>query len=407
MKKTMKRVALLGLALGSLGLHSCKKEEVKTTTPTPESSKYIMSIVTDLTTQSGILAVVDAFPSGDIDVSTLTNTKQIAYARDGGFSFNGAYYQCSNAAGDPGIQKFVIGADGKIADGGFIAGGERSFAFGMISTSKGYYYNNKLGEKKLQIFNPTSMSRTGEIDCSSAIDKYTNSKVVSTDIGNYIIHRDGKAFVQVFYNDSKGNSVIDSTFLAVIDVNTDKVEKVLIHPEFLRLGYYSMPNCNWINLDENNDIYISTFMGNFGGRVSFRALRIKSGQTEFDSNFKIDTEKDMGGLGFALGCLSHKGKIYTKMFGSPVPPNFSNLANKDYYVYEIDPISKTATKIQDIPVGYWKSINGPMLFNNKIYFVVENDDQGVAYYYSYDPTTKTSKKEITMKGGQPQQILKL
>ena len=147
-------------------------------------------------------------------------------------------------------------------------------------------------------------------------------------------------------------------------------------------------------------------MSNFGKRISFRALRIKSGQTVFDPTFKIDTQKDNAGLSFALGCLSHKGKIYTKMFGVPVPPDYSNLDKKEYYAYEIDPITKSATRIPGIPAGYWLSIEGPKLFGDKIFFVVENDDVD-AYYYSYNPTTKAVKKEITVKGGQPQQILKL
>jgi hypothetical protein len=94
------------------------------------------------------------------------------------------------------------------------------------------------------------------------------------------------------------------------------------------------------------------------------------------------------------------------MFGVPVPSDFSNLGEKEYYAYKINPLTKVASKITDIPAGYWKSINGPMIFNDKVYFVVENDDVD-AYYYSYNPSTNTSKKEITIKGGQPSQILKL
>ena len=395
------------LSIVAAFLFSSCSENSSTSEPTPKTpEKYIMSIVTDPGTFSGFLAVVDSMPSGTIDVSKLKNPTQIAFARDGGFTFKGAYFQSTNAAGDPGIQKFTVNSSGQLTSAGFISGGDRSFAFGLFSETKGYYFNNILNEKKIQIFNPTTMARTGDIDCSTEINKFVNKKVVSTDIGNYFIARDGKAFVQVFYNDAQNMSVYDSTFLAVVDIATDKIDKIIIHPAFVRFGYFGQPNLNYINVDANNDLYFSSFIGDFGKRISFNVLRIKSGQTTFDPTFRIDTQKDNNGLGFALGGLSYKGKIYTKIFGVPVPPDFSNLNQKEYYAYEIDPITKSATKISGIPAGYWKSIGGPVVFNDKVYFVVENDDAD-AYYYSYDPVTKVVKKEITVKGGLPAQILKL
>ena len=136
-------------------------------------------------------------------------------------------------------------------------------------------------------------------------------------------------------------------------------------------------------------------------------VRIRKGQTDFDRTWDLNGNRGdfPNGETFALGGAVLNGKMYVKMMGIPVDPSFAALSEKEYYAYVIDLDTRNATQIDDIPAGYWRSIHGPALYGRKPYFVVENDDVGRAYYYSYDLESGTSQLEITIIGGQPQNIV--
>ncbi|QTE23921.1 hypothetical protein [Polaribacter cellanae] len=409
--KRLKYTFLL-LTIGFTLLTSCNKN--KSSIDVEESTEnYALFIVTDVSTNSGLLVPFTEMPSGTIDVSKITNGLQLGSTRSAGIAFDGAIYHTSNTAGDAGIQKFELGTDGKFFDAGFIptntqyAGGNM---FGLATKTKGYYSNDGLSQTALQIFNPQTMQRTGEVDCSAEINKIKAglTGVVTTSFGGFVVERDGKIFTEVYFSDKDKNQVVDKTYVAVIDVATDTLDKIIVWDDFLLLGY-GFKNTNYINFDENNNLYLGAFIGNFNDPEGpyFRTIRIKSGETDFDTTWSIDGSKDFkNGENFALGGGIINGKMYVKMMGNTIDNTWAGLSKLDYYAYEIDLTTKKLTKITDIPVGYWKSVYGPSVFNNKPYFVVENDDAGKAYFYSYNPQTKKSKIEITVVGGQPQQIVK-
>ncbi|MEM9921551.1 MAG: hypothetical protein AAF990_25840 [Bacteroidota bacterium] len=269
------------------------------------------------------------------------------------------------------------------------------------------------------------MTRTGEIDCSAKMDAIVQAmasehadSIATYGIGGFMIERDGKFFTQVFFTNSSGNEVIDKTFVAVIDVATDALEKIIEWDDFVRISYYSCLNCNYVSVGDDNHIYMASFIGNFTDPEgpNFRVLRIKSGETEFDTGWDVNGNRGdfPSGENFALGSVARNGKMYVKMFDAPVDVTWALLSQRRYYAYEIDIATKTPKLIEDIPVGYWRSINGPLIQNDKVYFIVENADlddpndpnQGKAFYYSYDPATGQSKLEITVLNGQPQNLIR-
>ncbi|WP_308992727.1 hypothetical protein QLS71_016320 [Mariniflexile litorale] len=400
------------LVLGATTLTSCESND--DIHETEKNITFAMFIVTDAASNSGLLVPFKEMPTGDIDVSKITNGIQLAKANTPGISYNGAVYNTSNTAGNPGIQKFSLADDNTFFDDGFIptnsqyAGGNM---FGLATPTKGYYSNDDLSQTALQIFNPETMQRIGQVDCSSQINaiKAGLTGVVSTSLGGFVIERDGKVFTEVYFSDADKNQVVDKTYVAIIDVATDTLDKIIVWNDFILLGY-GLKNTNYINFDDNNNLYLGGFYGNHADaeRLNFRTLRIKSGETDFDTTWDINAVRDFNnGENFALGGAIVGNKMYIKMFENTITNAFGGVANLDYYAYEVDLTTKQPTKISDIPAGYWKSVYGPSVFNDKPYFVVENDAAGKVYLYSYDTNSKTSTKEITLLGGSPSQLIKL
>ncbi|QVY66352.1 hypothetical protein [Polaribacter sp. Q13] len=401
---------VIALAIGLIT--SCSSDDDSNTAT--DNATYAMFIVTDSSTGSGLLVPFNELPTGEIDVATITNGTQLTAITTPGISYDGAIYNSTNSAGDPGIQKFSLSddntffADGFITTNGNFAKGNM---FEITSSTKGYYSNSDVSQTALQIFNPETMERTGEIDCATEIDaiKSELTDVATTSFGGFLVERDGKIYTQVFFSDESGYDVVDKTYVAIIDTTTDTLDKIIVWDDFIVLGY-GFKNTNYINFDENNNLYLGGLFGNFTDAEgpNFRVLRIKDGETDFDTSWDINALRDFSnGENFGIGGAVVNDKMYIKMFGSAISSSFEGVANLDYYSYEIDLTTKEATKISDIPVGYWKSVSGPSLIDDKPYLIVENDDVENAYFYSYDTATKTSTKEITIIGGSPTQFLKL
>ena len=395
-----------------------------------DTSSFAVFAVTNTEDGSGFLVPFDDLPSGDVDITgELSKGYQLASTRFAGSSYGNAVFAPANTFGDAGVQKFTMDENGRFVDAGFIPTGNVSNGsgtiYGIATATKGYYTNHETAPKSIQIFSVTSMTKTGEIDCSAEMDAIVAGmdtadadRIATYGMGGFMLERDGKFFTQVFFTDEMGNEVVDKTFVAVVDVATDTLDKIIVWDDFIRAGYFSCINCNYASIGDDNAIYLSSFIGNFNDPEgpNYRVIRIKSGETDFDTAWDINGREDFpNGESFALGALVKNGKLYTKMFDVPVDASFAVLSEKKYFAYEIDLATKAPTKIADIPAAYWRSIHGPELYNDKVYFIVENSEldnpddpnQGKVYYYSYDPMTGTSELAVTFTGGQPQRIVEI
>lgn len=423
----MKTLKYLLMSMVVLTLSACSSDDPEPVAP----PAFAMFVTTNTEDGSGFLIPFDSLPSGEIDITEyLASGVQMSATRFAGNAFNGAVYAPNNALGDPGVQKFEWDASGRFVDAGFIPYGPGSVAsgpvYGFATETKGYYTSHTDNQKGIQIFDLQSMTRRGEIDCSSemdeiiaAMDPQDSERITGTGIGGFMLERDGKMFTQVFFTGEDNWEVVDKTFVAVIDVATDHLDKIIEWDDFVRIGYFSCLNCNYATIGDDNALYLASFIGNFTDTEgpNYRVLRIKSGETDFDTTWDVNGNRGdfADGENFALGSRVFKDKIYVKMFDAPVDVTWAMLSEKRYYAYEIDIATKSAKLIDGVPAGYWRSIHGPEIFNNKPYFIVENADldnpddpnQGKAYYYSYDPSTGDTQLEITIKNGQPQKIIEL
>src|SRR5215217_1385209 len=112
--------------------------------PGEGTGKYVlMTSVGDF--GSGYFTVFNGLPSGTVQN---TNAKSLQIENAFGFRVFGKWiFNRSNAAGDEGLQKFSVNADGSLKDEGFIAGATQ---FLILNETAGYYLDETRGTLKLQ-----------------------------------------------------------------------------------------------------------------------------------------------------------------------------------------------------------------------------------------------------------------
>ncbi|MES1249545.1 MAG: hypothetical protein ABUL46_02630, partial [Chitinophaga rupis] len=215
----MNRQAIFFMAIAFL-LFSCSKSSK---TATDAGNNYILlTNEADLGTP-GYMGARATMPQGNLSNIGATSL-QVAEAF--GFTqYKKWIFTRTSVSGQTGIQRFTVGADGKISDAGFIADGQM---FHIVNDTEGYYLDEKRGTMLLQRFNPTTMQRTGQIDLSSLSMDGVEYQVVGK---HTIASKEGKLFVGVTYGTTQaqgyGDDVVDYIKMAVIDIATNTLEKTI------------------------------------------------------------------------------------------------------------------------------------------------------------------------------------
>ncbi|MES1249100.1 MAG: hypothetical protein ABUL46_00375, partial [Chitinophaga rupis] len=260
-------------------LASCSKDKSSTSSNSDDSYNYILlTNEADLGTP-GYMAAYNKLPGGDLSnvfSKTLQMTEVFGFTQYKKWIFNR-----TSIAGQAGIQKFTVSADGKINDAGFIADGQM---FHVVSDTEGYYLDEKRGTMLLQRFNPTTMQRTGQIDLSSLSLSGVEYQVVGKHI---IASKEGKLFVGVTYGTTAaqgyGDDVVNYVKIAVIDIATNTYEKSIQYDGLKGLGWGSSANKFWTLGDDGALYFYST--GFNSGMTNSAVIRIRKGETDFDKNW--------------------------------------------------------------------------------------------------------------------------
>lgn len=243
---------------------------------------------------------------------------------------------------------------------------------------------------KLIVFNPTTMTKMGEIDLSA----YGANDDDPNPLG-MVLRDDGLLFVslgqiggnQMPYPDRPQSDVL------IIDTKTDSPLRV-VSETTSGLSYPSRPvDPRMMFMDEQGDIYIGC-MGYFGFMPTHRSgfLRIKKGSQEFDPDYALVLpETPIEGVGYMadyLCCVQYAGNgmLYAllqcnSLHPDPAKPNY--LADHTALPVEINLKAKTIKTLSDIPCG--NNFNGVGLYNGKILFGISSD-RGKGFHI-YDPAT--------------------
>lgn len=285
------------------------------------------------------------------------------------------------------IEKYAYTDEKILQKSGALALPSMSGVYGVVkySNEKAYAHMYNLG--KILIFNPATMTKTGEIDLTSYAFGDNNPDP------SHPIIRDGLLYVPL--------NQISSTWMpypeykqsdvAVIDIATDKVVKV-ISETTSGLAFPVRPmNKDMIFIDESNDIYIAC-AGGFGLDTRFPEtgfLCIPSGQTEFDETASWDiSQTTIEGTNYKPGSLSFckyigNGKLCAYLTISELIGD-NPYTSKYLIAVLIDIKAKSIKKIDGIPTtdGFSIFID---TYENLVVFAAYGDTQ--AGFFSYDPVT--------------------
>lgn len=284
---------------------------------------------------------------------------------------------------DDGILRYTINPDGSLVESGRITG--MSSNFYVHDKTTGYYADAGRSLLKLQIFNPSTMQRTGEIDLSAVEDKKAEYQAVGT---NFIAAKEGKLYVDIITGTQKGkgNGMTDPARgyvqIAVIDIATAKYEKTIKDTRISFVGYPGNANQMW-STGEDGALYICSHGFGVDGSTNGSAIvRIKKGTTDFDNKWIVNVNDYMKDA--TVGSVTEKGgKLYTawgdKAF---VYGDILGTANFTYYAFDKENIAAGPKAVEGIPASTYAFQDAQAIstIDGKVYFRVVNNKDYNGYY---------------------------
>jgi len=362
-------------------------------TSDPATFQADMVIMNRIDDSTGFMVAVDA--SQD---TYIANTYGIELNPAMGIvSHKGMVYTLGSLVEDK-VAKYSLKGNIFTKEGEFITGeGARVGSVIFVNDNKAYVV--AYHEPKLVIFDPQTMSVTGEIDLSSyalgTINEYdSQGNVIATRPDNNPnassgVIRDGKLYL--------GLSQIDTfeTFrcqggasVAIIDTVTDTLEKHIQDPRACSTGLLE-PGNKSIFVDEIGDIYVANHAAyGFYPGLTAGYLRIKNGDDQFDPDYFLSiTDLDLPEVPGGKVSYSYRdiyagdGIVYANLFVPGLtsnPPDFAN--DKNYLAYKIDLRAKIVTALDIPPTAGWSAT--AMTYNDRIAFGRSTDNgAGLFFYY--------------------------
>ncbi len=408
MKTNMKKLTIFLTMLATLiGLVGCGDDD-STPQPVGPQAEYPLVLMTQNPTDpfNGFLTAFDELPSGDVDPTDRFNTVDVTSSQ-GMIPFGNSIF-ARDFEGNDGVLRYDIEEDGTITTGQFIDGGQR-LKVHVVSETKGYYAD--LEQFNIQVFNPQTMQRTGEVDMSSAIQGDQDVQQVL-----YMISRDGKLFAGFTAGPAEFSTFRDAVFLAVIDIQTDELEAVRIREGASFLGDFWI-RTNPFVIDANNDIYMTALGNPFGqgnnsglngeGRLS-KVLRIRSGETDFDPNYEWDIANELGQPSVMRSLfIASNGSAYTCLLSEDVrTPDLFSLPV--YRFFQIDLANQTGSVVPGLPITSGFGTATLLEFDNKVLFPIQNVDMQFNGYYFQDLSSRETGEQFRLTaGGRPRSFVVL
>lgn len=289
----------------------------------------------------------------------------------------------------PELRKYTR-SNNKLVKAGALSLPANSNANSVVVVSAQKAYVGLAGLGMIYVFNPSTMTKTGEIDLTSLGIEDKNPDVA------IMIERDGILFVGLsqMVNGWTSPETYTQADMAVIDTKTDKLVK-MISEKTAGFSQATRPiDPKSLFMDEKGDIYVSC-LGNFGEAAGHKAgvLRIKKGETDFDPGYRwtitgaeIKNEPQKAGF---ISSLSYVGN--GKAYGYINIPGYYKKGEKGHSAIadravEIDIYKQTMKKVEglDLSNGY-----GILVSNYKNGLAISNASTTAKGIYFLNPTTGT------------------
>ena len=373
-------------------LNACKKS--KTEEPDQSSSpsscnsaKYVvMNTAGAYPNQTSYLQSLS-----DLGMSTLTTNNALEIASSAViWRFDGSVY--SNSFGAPAtLIKYRLDDDCKpqVSKKMMIVGANTFSSIEFVNPTKAYAAVGG-GLARLVVFNPSTMEITGEVSLTS-IQKPGSPNVYycgSITSGNNL-------FLATYYSDASYTESYDSCFVAVIDMTTNKVSKLIADGRTgMILG--NGPLGSVFTKDVDGNVYVQGLGYNFKGKdIPSGVLRIKNGETNFDPNYFLNLKTATGKDCYTVNCFN--GAAFTWRVEDPT--DFYCFKGANFKLYKLD--LANASSLGEVSVSIPKSKASQtgsirLLDAHTVYIGVAADSEDALW--TYDLISGSIGKKIVMAG---------
>lgn len=380
------------------------------------SAKYVIMTMSDNTLfKPGYVTAFDELPNGNIS-NVAANSLQ-GLGMGGWRPYQNTLLKMFRTEDNTlGIERLNVSADGTIMPGSFIAAdnstnGSGNFVIG--ENGNGYYWDGA-DPLKIQTFNSSTFSRTGEIDLAAAVNERGTDEagILYRSVGQkFLAIKEGKLYANITYARTNGtqkgffDDFYANVYIAVIDVATGSYEKTIEIEDTGSIAYIN--DNNMYDFDSNGDLYI-VCQGRSAVGGKSKIVRIKANETDIDATWSINMDDIMTGGKFVTVYINDGQLITTipntALTGGPTGNiNFSEI----WEFYSIDVATLQRTKIAGVPaVTNPGAAFATVELDDSILLRVNAPAQGINGYYRLSGTTATSVFNVT-EGGSVSGIYKV
>lgn len=408
MKSLLFKSGILAIAATMLFTGCNKDDNNGDNNPDPQKDRYVLITMSENTlTKPGFATVFDALPSGDVSNNGTNSTQGLGF---GGWRpyKNWLLKMFSTEANALGIERLKVNTDGSLSPDAFIAADNNTNGSGNFvieSETSGYYWDGS-SPLKIQTFNPSTMSRTGEIDLTAAVDERGQDEagILYRSAGQkFLAVKGGKLYANLTYAKTNGtqkgfwDDFFPDVYIAVVDIATKKHEKTIKIEDTGSIAYVN--DNNMYDFDTNGDLYIVTQGRSATGGKS-KITRIKAAETDVDASWSLNMDEITPGGKF-VSVFAKDGKIITVIPNTALTggPNGNINFENVWDFYSIDVQSRERTKITGIP-----SVTNPgaafcaIEIDNKILLRVNTKDGSLNGYYELKGTAASPLFNVTAGG---------
>lgn len=371
---------------------SCSSDNSPNENPAPTAKE----INYGMATVSGAWPTTTTYLQGfeKLDFTTLGNDKAKELTGTANVVSEGEHLYAKPFGAPANLIKYKFDEDGLVQeDNKIVVPGANTFSSIHFKSETIAYATVAGGVSKLIIFNPSTMRVEDEVSLKDVTDKFpeaTNTYYLD------MVEHDGKLFMSVHY-DKNFSPVNDYAYVAIIDLASNKVEKVIEDQRTGMLFGGSTSNAGMIKTT-NGDIYIQGkgTLNNEGNSPS-GVLRIKNGTTEFDADYFFDLNAATGNI--CYGIYQVNGKTFTtKVEDETDFWEFKN-GKPQFKYYEINLESKISLgAVPGLPTTYGtRNMSITALNDKEAAITIATNDENALYKLSTDTNTPT--KMFTSTGG--------
>lgn len=281
----------------------------------------------------------------------------------------------------------------------------------LVNDNLGFYYNEDSGGQSIQAFNALTMQLGAVLDLRADIKAFRPDVQFEDEYGNNLVrtgslvmdYKDDKLYVSVVFLEEASFNLIseeeENFYLAVIDIPTFSFEKIIAYHGVKTVGFFVSEN-NPTTKDEAGNLYFCSWGWNqFNSHNPSKIFRIKSGETDFDTDWEIDIESHFGKGRIAQSIMSYNSKLYLHiseepyLFDSSEDVSTRNGLKLSYY--EFDTTNPENYVKLDVPTSNPSSrMNLFNIVDDRLFMVVPNAIPGnFSGLYSIDRQGML-KKEI-------------